>query len=266
MEQLLNSYLPTEGVANKINALSKKTSQSQFAIGELILSVKSVMDKQEAKFAEMLEGETNTTAKTKIKGMKQALKLEYENFIDTLPFGKGVANKFAQIASDKLIKKYIEFAPMAYNTLYQMINTPEDLWKFLTEQKEMTAYTTAGKIKLWKAEYQELTSDKEDASNDEASNDIDALDVYNKASSLGKSNKTDPNLSASPDEKKMLKFFEMTLSSSSKNMTEENYSVFIGDVEALVAKAISSFGLSKNDITITHDDYELEEEFFADAA
>ena len=41
MTELFNTYLNTDGIANKIVVLSKKTSSSQFEMGELILSVKN---------------------------------------------------------------------------------------------------------------------------------------------------------------------------------------------------------------------------------
>ena len=49
------------------------------------------------------------------------IKMEYDNLVTSeLPFGKVVANKLVQIASDKGIKKHLDKIPFAYNTMYDL--------------------------------------------------------------------------------------------------------------------------------------------------
>ena len=110
MTVLQNSYIGKEDAKTKILELVKKTAKSQFEIGEVLKGCKD-------KIAAL----TNDK-------VKMLAEMEYDELIEELPFGKTVANKFIQIASDKMIKKYIEVAPIAYNTLYGMINLTEETW------------------------------------------------------------------------------------------------------------------------------------------
>ena len=56
--------------------------------------------------------------------------MEYDNLWLELPFGKVVANKLVQIASDKGIKKYLEKIPFAYNTMYDLKDMSTKQWNF----------------------------------------------------------------------------------------------------------------------------------------
>jgi len=161
-----NTYLNTDKVAQEINTLTKKTSMSQLQIGKLVLNVKEDYMSQKSDIELKLKGLSNNKsdkdAKKQLKNNIELLNEEYNSFIDSLPFGKKVADKFAAIASDKLIAKYIDIAPVAYNTLYSLINTTESMWKFYKE-KGVTSYSSANEFKKLKAEYIKDTSDPVDS-------------------------------------------------------------------------------------------------------
>ena len=160
-----NTYLNTDKVAQEINTLTKKTSVSQLQIGKLVLKVKEDYMSQKSDIELKLKGLSNKKSvqiKKQLKNNIELLNEEYNSFIDSLPFGKKVADKFAAIASDKLIAKYIDIAPVAYNTLYSLINTTESMWKFYKE-KGVTSYSSANEFKKLKAEYIKDTSDPVDS-------------------------------------------------------------------------------------------------------
>jgi hypothetical protein len=59
---------------------------------------------------------------------------------------------------DPMIEKYIEVAPVAYNTLFDKCRgLTENTWLFLIE-KDLTPFITANTIMDWKTEYQSLTA------------------------------------------------------------------------------------------------------------
>ena len=143
--ELTNTLIGKEVAFQTIIELLKKTAESQFEIGTVLLGCKNAIESQKTQKA------------------KDYAKAEYASLIEKLPFGEKVANKFIQIAKDKMIKKYLDIAPVAYNTLYEMVNLSEDQWEFFKE-KNIGAYTTSKEISNLKKEYQEKTAtpDKEE--------------------------------------------------------------------------------------------------------
>lgn len=177
------TYLETDGVAKQIVGLTKKTSTSQLEIGKLILSVKNQMNDAIDPLLAKKATEKNKDVKKALTEQISAVKAEYDLFLSTLPFGKVVANKFADIASDKMIEKYIEIAPVAYNTMYDMKGTAEPMWKYLKEQG-MTSYTPMTKVKEMKQDYIDLTADKAPADKSPAK-EVSKDDKSNNETSLG---------------------------------------------------------------------------------
>ena len=144
-----NSYIDATGAKTTIIALTKKTAQSQFEIGEIL---KKLKDKVETfKFDGWKKKGSNYQAAT----------LEYKNLIENdLPFGKVVANKLVQIASDKMIKKHLFEIPFAYNTMYELIGMIPKQWKFYFK-KGLNGKSTAKDIKAMKKAWLEKTQPKD---------------------------------------------------------------------------------------------------------
>lgn len=167
------SWLNGDVAKTTITGLIKKTGASQLKIGTTILEVKNKMHdllKEKNDFLTKCENDKSTDAltgnyyamnKQKVTDEKELIKKEYEDFINSLPFGKKVANKFIAIAEDLMIKKYIDIAPVAYNTLYEKCkDLNEAQWLFLKD-KGLNAYTTASDVTDWKKEYVQLTATPE---------------------------------------------------------------------------------------------------------
>jgi hypothetical protein len=147
---LANSYIGVENAKPEIIALTKKTAESQFKIGEIL---KGLKDKVES-------FKTHKDGWKKKDSPFQVAKFEYENLVTKeLPFGKVVANKLVQIASDKGIKKYLDKVPFAYNTMYDLKDMPTDQWKFYFKNG-LNPYSTAQEVKAMKKKWLEKTQPK----------------------------------------------------------------------------------------------------------
>jgi len=138
---LQNSLIGVSDAKEKILNLVKKTASSQFEIGLVLKGLKDKISSFTGKQQELAQ-------------------LEYDALIDDLPFGKTVANKFIAIASDKMIKKYLDIAPIAYNTMYAMRDLSEDQWKYFKDEG-LNAFTTNAVVSELKTEYQKSTADPE---------------------------------------------------------------------------------------------------------
>lgn len=145
---LANSYIGVENAKPEIIALVKKTSESQFKIGEIL---KGLKDKVESFKKDDFKKKDSPY---------QVAKFEYDNLVENeLPFGKVVANKLVQIASDKGIKKYLDKIPFSYNTMYDLIGMSTKQWNFYFK-KGLTTSSTAKDIKQMKALWLEKTQPK----------------------------------------------------------------------------------------------------------
>ena len=136
MTTLQNSWLGgvTFLAKEKIINLSKKTASTQFEIGKVIAEVKAEMQKKKSDNPKQSE----------------TINKEYESFLEDLPFGKGVANKFVTISNDSMIEKFIDIAPVSYNTLYEdLCGESELVWKFL-KKNGLHSYSTAKEVKALK--------------------------------------------------------------------------------------------------------------------
>ena len=133
-----NSYIGVKDATNTIIDLTKKTAESQFQIGEVLKGLKSEIQS-------FKKGDWNA------KGSDYKLaNFEYDQMVENdLPFGKVVANKLVQIASDKMIKKHLFEIPFAYNTMYELIGMIPKQWKFYFK-KGLTGKSTANDIKTMK--------------------------------------------------------------------------------------------------------------------
>jgi hypothetical protein len=145
---LTNSYIEVSEAKTTIIALTKKTAQSQFEIGEIL---KKLKDKVET-FKK--DGWKKKDSPYKVADMEYKFLIEND-----LPFGKVVANKLVQIASDKLIKKYLEKIPFAYNTMYDLKEMPSDQWKFYFKEG-LNGKSTAKDIKKMKKAWLDKTQPK----------------------------------------------------------------------------------------------------------
>ena len=88
--------------------------------------------------------------------------MEYDNLVNyDLPFGKVVANKLVQIASDKGIKKHLEKIPFAYNTMYDLVGMSTQQWNFYFKEG-LNGKSTAKDIKEMKKKWLEKTQPKEE--------------------------------------------------------------------------------------------------------
>lgn len=145
---LANSYIGVENAKPEIIALVKKTSESQFKIGEIL---KGLKDKVESFKKDDFKKKDSPY---------QVAKFEYDNLVENeLPFGKVVANKLVQIASDKGIKKYLDKIPFSYNTMYDLIGMSTKQWNFYFK-KGLTTSSTAKDIKKMKALWLEKAQPK----------------------------------------------------------------------------------------------------------
>ena len=126
---LANSYIGLENAKPEIIALTKKTADSQFKIGEILLGLK----KKDSPY--------------------QVAKMQYNNLVTSeLPFGKVVANKLVQIASDKGIKKHLDKIPFAYNTMYDLKDMSAKQWNFYFKNG-LDGKSTANDIKEMKKKW-----------------------------------------------------------------------------------------------------------------
>jgi len=146
---LTNSYIGASEAKAQIIPLVKKTAESQFKIGvilkELQDKVKSYENKDDAK---------------KKDGAYKTAQMEYKNLIESeLPFGKVVANKLVQIASDPAIEKYLDQIPFAYNTMYELKGMTTKQWNFYFKQG-LDGKSTAKQIKEMKKKWLAKTQPK----------------------------------------------------------------------------------------------------------
>ena len=264
MTELLNTYLNTDGIANKIVVLSKKTSTTQLDIGKLILSVKIQMSDaiDPLKSKKAVLNSKDKSSKKSIDEKIKAVVAEYDLFLSTLPFGKVVANKFADIASDKMIAKYIEIAPVAYNTMYDMKDTAEPVWKYLKE-KGMTSYTPMTEVKKMKQDYNDLSADpvvnapadevsKDDKSNDEMSLAETLDEAMKLAEKVGKkpiksvANLKVSELKTSAD----LIYTNTAIVEINENVSKEMFGKLYAELEDVVSKFVKSNSLKDGDVVL----------------
>ena len=259
------TYLETDGVAKQIVGLTKKTSTSQLEIGKLILSVKNQMNDAIDPLLAKKATEKNKDVKKALTEQISAVKAEYDLFLSTLPFGKVVANKFADIASDKMIEKYIEIAPVAYNTMYDMKGTAEPMWKYLKEQG-MTSYTPMTKVKEMKQDYIDLTADKAPADKSPAK-EVSKDDKSNNETSLGeqldegialaekvgkKSIKPVNDLKVSSDFKTSaaITFVDTVVVKTNQNVSQETIGKLYAELEKVVSDFAKSNALKTDDVML----------------
>jgi len=269
MTELFNTYLNTDGIANKIVVLSKKTSSSQFEMGELILSVKNqvkdLIDPLKSKKA-VLDAKDKSSKKSIDEKIK-AVVAEYDLFLSTLPFGKVVANKFADIASDTMIKKYLDIAPVAYNTLYDMKDEAEPMWKYL-EENGMNSYMTSSAVKALKAEYNASVADPvvnapaDDAPADEVSKDDKSNDEMSLGETLDEGMKLAEKVGKKPIKSVAnLKVSELKTSADliytntaiveiNENVSKEMFGKLYAELEDVVSKFVKSNSLKDGDVVL----------------
>ena len=112
--------LNTKDAVRKINGYLKGSTLNVIYIG---LELQSVKDQTYES-----GDETGFTI------FNQEARIDYRNMFDDLPFGEKVGNKFMAIANDRLIRKYADKCPSAYNTLYDLLRgRTEDEFKKLIE-------------------------------------------------------------------------------------------------------------------------------------
>ena len=149
---LPNSYIGVENAKPKIIALTKKTAESQFKIGEILKGLKDQVE----------SFKTHKDGCKKKDSPYQVAKMEYDNLVTSeLPFGKVVANKLVQIASDKGIKKHLDKIPFAYNTMYDLVGMSTKQWNFYFKNG-LDGKSTAKDIKEMKKKWLEKTQPKEE--------------------------------------------------------------------------------------------------------
>ena len=149
---LPNSYIGVEDAKPQIIALTKKTAESQFKIGEILLGLKKKVE----------SFKTHKDGWKKKDSPYQVAKMEYDNLVTSeLPFGKVVANKLVQIASDKGIKKHLDKIPFAYNTMYDLVGMSTKQWNFYFKNG-LDGKSTAKDIKEMKKKWLEKTQPKEE--------------------------------------------------------------------------------------------------------
>ena len=149
---LANSYIGVENAKPKIIALTKKTAESQFKIGEILKGLKDQVE----------SFKTHKDGCKKKDSPYQVAKMEYNNLVTSeLPFGKVVANKLVQIASDKGIKKHLDKIPFAYNTMYDLVGMSTKQWNFYFKNG-LDGKSTAKDIKEMKKKWLEKTQPKEE--------------------------------------------------------------------------------------------------------
>jgi len=147
---LANSYIGVENAKPKIIALTKKTAESQFKIGEILKELKDNV--------ESFKGDDWKKKDSKYK----VAQFEYNELVTKeLPFGKVVANKLVQIASDEGIKKYLDKVPFAYNTMYDLKDMSTKQWNFYFKNG-LNPYSTAQEVKAMKKKWLEKTQPKEE--------------------------------------------------------------------------------------------------------
>lgn len=140
---LANSYIGVENAKPEIVALTKKTAESQFKIGEILLGLKKKVE----------SFKTHKDGWKKKDSPYQVAKMEYNNLVTSeLPFGKVVANKLVQIASDKGIKKHLDKIPFAYNTMYDLVGMSTKQWNFYFKNG-LDGKSTANDIKEMKKKW-----------------------------------------------------------------------------------------------------------------
>lgn len=176
--KLQSSWLNGLETKNIIVGLMKKTGSAQLEVAHKILDVKTKMDELLKNFEKSDEFKTKGS-------FEELLKKEYNTFLESLPFGKKVAQKFILIAKDPMINKFIEDAPLAYNTLYDKCKgLTEDTWVFMKD-KGLNPFTTANVIMEWKLEYQQKTA-KPDVPETTEEEVNDAVDDAKSISSIEK--------------------------------------------------------------------------------
>ena len=217
--KLQSSWLNGLETKNIIVGLMKKTGSAQLEVAHKILDVKTKMDELLKNFEKSDEFKT--------KGSFEALlKKEYNTFLESLPFGKKVAQKFILIAKDPMINKFIEDAPLAYNTLYDKCKgLTEDTWVFMKD-KGLNPFTTANVIMEWKLEYQQKTA-KPDVPETTEEEVNDAVDD---AKSISGEDKTVADTS---DFKVEEETTEEVIDTTSEEVTEETACNTCGEVECV---------------------------------
>lgn len=149
---LANSYIGVENAKPEIIALTKKTAESQFKIGEILLGLKEKVESYK----------THKDGWKKKDSPYQVAKMEYNNLVTSeLPFGKVVANKLVQIASDKGIKKHLDKIPFAYNTMYDLKDMSTKQWNFYFKNG-LDGKSTANDIKEMKKKWLAKEQPKEE--------------------------------------------------------------------------------------------------------
>ena len=269
MTELFNTYLNTDGIANKIVVLSKKTSTTQLDIGKLILSVKIQMSDaiDPLKSKKAVLNSKDKSSKKSIDEKIKAVVAEYDLFLSTLPFGKVVANKFADIASDTMIKKYLDIAPVAYNTLYDMKDEAEPMWKYL-EENGMNSYMTSSAVKALKAEYNASVADPvvnapaDDAPADEVSKDDKSNDEMSLGETLDEGMKLAEKVGKNPIKSVAnLKVSELKTSADliytntaiveiNENVSKEMFGKLYAELEDVVSKFVKSNSLKDGDVVL----------------
>lgn len=246
---MTNSYLNTQGVADTIVQLTKKTAVSQLEIGKLILNIKTDLNEQIVK----LKNQLSIAKGGQKKDIQQVIKVvngEYDSFIASLPFGKVVANKFAAIAEDKMVAKYIDFAPVAYNSMYAMKDKSEPVWKFLKENG-MTSYTSLVDIKKLIAKYNASIADPIDETADNGS----AEDALNASMSSAKDAGMKPtkiisgDFNVEDDDDETLTPFSVTLFTTDK-VTKEMLAALTNELDDVVTKFKETNKLGFDDIAL----------------
>lgn len=111
MNKKLNNIIDIKDIQNKVQNLMNKSVNNILGIGKIFYEVK-----QELK---------DKTGDNWNKNWKDLFK----NNTFTMSFGN--ADKYIAIYKDKNIKKYKEYLPLSYNTIYQLRDMTEEQWQHL---------------------------------------------------------------------------------------------------------------------------------------
>lgn len=224
---LQNSYIGVENAKPQIIALVKKTAESQFKIGEILKGLK-----------EKVETFKNDDWKKKKDSPYQVAKMEYDNLVENeLPFGKVVANKLVQIASDKGIKKYLDEIPFSYNTMYDLVGMSTKQWNFYFKNG-LDGASTAKDIKEMKKKWLEKTQPKEEVE-ESTPEEIAETDAFvEKLQQVGMFGKTKKDLPTLETKDAGLAFQEPVV----KVMTESKMTTQqFADLEKVINEVIQDF-------------------------
>jgi len=248
VSNLPNTYLDGENAKNQIIALTKKTASTQLDIGKKILSMKT-------KYLTMKENKPD---------LASTLKEEYDHFLESLPFGKVVANKFIKIAEDELIAYYIDIAPISYNTLTEQLKGIDNATWLYLKGKGMHGYSTANEIVAWKKEYVKSTSPvppKTPAKDDDAGSKGETpkatqppMTDLKAKEAVKKSVVKNTNFKVDVPKKELVKgkYFTANLVTST-DVTKEQFETLNTQLNDVVAKFVEANKLTSDDVILTSD-------------